>query len=111
MPPGLPAGSRLTCSAHRRAPRRPALSSADSVRVTEPLEFLIFEDNGGAYHFRIVDGDGANLAQSGGFASYDSAEQASRRVRDGAASARFDRRGGRLNPVDLAARRDRPNDD
>jgi len=84
---------------------------AGSVRVTDSLEFLIFEDNGGAYHFRIVDGGGANLAQSGGFASYDSAEQAARRVRQGAASARFDGRGGELGPVDLAARRDRRSDD
>jgi hypothetical protein len=49
-----------------------------------------------------------NLAQSGSFASYDSAEEAAWRVREGAASARFDRRGGELRPVDLAARRDRP---
>ena len=84
---------------------------ARDVHVSEPMEFLIFEDNGGAYHWRIVAGDGAILAQSGSFASYDDAEQAARRVRDGAASARFNRRGRELSPVDLATRRDRPRND
>lgn len=84
---------------------------ARDVRVPESMEFLIFEDNGGAYHWRIVAGDGATLAQSESLASYDAAEQAARRVRDGAASARFSRRGCELGAVDLATRRDRPRDD
>jgi uncharacterized protein YegP (UPF0339 family) len=84
---------------------------ARSGRVAPSMQFLIFEDNGGAYHWRILAGDGATLAQSGSFASYDSAEQAARRVRDGAASARLDRRPGNGSPVDLAARRDGPSDD
>jgi uncharacterized protein YegP (UPF0339 family) len=84
---------------------------ARDVRVPESMEFLIFEDNGGAYHWRIVAGDGATLAQSGSFASYDRAEQAARRVRDGAASARLNRRGREPGAVDLAARRGRPRDD
>ena len=75
------------------------------------LQFVIFEDNGGAYRWRILAGDGATLAQSGSFASYDRAEHAARRVRDGAASAQFDRRAGEVGPVDLAARRDRPSGD
>jgi uncharacterized protein YegP (UPF0339 family) len=78
--------------------------------VPESIRFVIFEDNGGGYHWRLVAGDGATLAQSGSFASYDSAEQAARRVRDGAASAPFDRRAGEAGPVELAARRARPSD-
>ena len=84
---------------------------ARDVRVPESLEFLIFEDNGGAYHWRIVAGDGATLAQSESSASYDAAEQAARRVRAGAALARFKRRGRALNAVDPATRRDRPGDE
>ena len=84
---------------------------ARDVRVPESMEFLIFEDNGGAYHWRIVAGDGATLAQSGSFASYQDAEQAAQRVRDGAASARFNRRGRELDAVDLATRRGRPRDE
>ena len=79
---------------------------ARRVRVAESMEFVIFADNGGAYRWRIVAGDGATLAQSGSFASSDRAEQAARRVRDGAASARF----GEVGMVDLAARRNRPSD-
>ena len=44
---------------------------ARNVRVPEPMEFLVFEDNGGAYHWRIVAGAGATLSESGSFASYD----------------------------------------
>jgi len=84
---------------------------ARSVRVQELMEFVIFEDNGGTYRWRIVAGDGTTLAESGSFASYDRAQQAAQGVRDGAASARFDRRAGELSPVDLAARRDRPSDE
>ncbi len=80
---------------------------AGGVREPESMEFVIFADNGGAYRWRIVAGDGATLAQSGSFASFHRAEQAARRVRDGAASARF----GEVGPVDLAARRDRPSDE
>jgi uncharacterized protein YegP (UPF0339 family) len=75
------------------------------------MEFLLFQDNGGAYHWTIVAGDGETLAQSGSFASYDHAEQAAHHVRDGAASARFDRSPGEVSPVDLAARRDARSDD
>lgn len=84
---------------------------ARDVRVPESMELLIFEDNGGAYHWRIVAGDGATLAQSRSFASYQDAEQAAQWVRDAAASARFKRRGRELGAGDLAARRDRPRDD
>jgi uncharacterized protein YegP (UPF0339 family) len=84
---------------------------ASDVRVPESMELLIFEDNGGAYHWRIVAGDGATLAQSESLASCDAAEQAARRVRHGAASARFNRRGRELGAVDLATCRDRPRDD
>jgi uncharacterized protein YegP (UPF0339 family) len=76
------------------------------VLVPKSMQFVMFEDNGGAYHWMLVAGDGATLAQSGSFASYDDAEQAARRVRDAAASARFDRRAGDVGPVDLADRRD-----
>ncbi len=81
---------------------------AGNVRAPESIEFVIFEDNGGVYHWRLVAGDGETLAQSGSFATYDDAEHAAGRIRDGAASARFDRRADDASPVDLAARRDRP---
>ncbi len=75
------------------------------------MEFLIFQDNGGAYHWTIVAGDGESLGQSGSFASYEDAEQAAQHVRDAAASARFERRASEATPVDLIARRDATSDD
>jgi uncharacterized protein YegP (UPF0339 family) len=49
---------------------------AREVRVADPMQFLIFEDNGGDYHWTLVARDGATLARSGSFASYDDAEHA-----------------------------------
>jgi uncharacterized protein YegP (UPF0339 family) len=59
------------------------------VSTPEPMEFLVFQDNGGEYHWRLAAGDRAILGQSGSFATYEDAEQGARRVRDGAASARL----------------------
>ena len=86
-----------------RAARQLARLEADA-NVPASMEFLIFEDNGGAYHWRVVAGDGETLAQSGGFASYEGAERAARHVREGAASARFEPRAVNAVPVDLIAR-------
>jgi uncharacterized protein YegP (UPF0339 family) len=74
------------------------------------MEFLIFEDNGGDYHWTIVAGDGSTLARSGSFASYDDAEKAAKHARDGAALALFERGGTGALPVDLIARRDAMSD-
>ncbi|MGH2884056.1 MAG: YegP family protein, partial [Solirubrobacteraceae bacterium] len=90
--------SRAASQLARQARRR---------RVEQSMQFVIFEDNGGAYHWTLIAGDGTTLAQSESFASYEDAEQAGRRVREGAALARFDRRAGVLS----AAHRDRPSDE
>jgi len=89
--------SRAAKQLARRAPQ---------VRVPASLAFLLYEDNGGDYHWTIVAGDGETVARSGGFVSYDDAEKAAKQVRDGAASARFERHAGGIGPVDLTARRD-----
>ena len=83
---------------------------APEVRVPASMEFLISEDNGGDYHWTIVAGGGATLARSGSFASYEDAERAAQHVREGAASALFERRGDGARPVDLSARRDASRD-
>jgi len=84
---------------------------AAEVHAPASMEFIIFEDNGGSYHWRIRTADGATLGQSEGFASYDDAEQSASQVRDGAASARFEQRTVKTPPVDLAARRDASSED
>jgi uncharacterized protein YegP (UPF0339 family) len=69
------------------------------------MEFLIIEDNGGGYHWTIVDSGGESLAQSARFASYDEAEHAARVVRNHAGAARLERRAADDPPVDLDVRR------
>lgn len=88
---------------------RAAGRGAREVRLPESIEFVISEDNGGDCYWTIVAGDGATLARSGSFASYDDAEKGAEHVRDGAASARFERGVG-ASPVDLTARRDATKD-
>jgi uncharacterized protein YegP (UPF0339 family) len=93
-----------TATKESPASRRVARRIADE-QPASSMAFLIFEDNGGSYHWEIVAGDGATLGQSGDFASYHDAEQAAQQVRDGAATARFDPRGSAVGPVDPAVRR------
>jgi uncharacterized protein YegP (UPF0339 family) len=97
------------------ATKRPAAvrlgRRAREMRVPGSLEFLVFEDNGGAYRWRIVAGDSATLAQSGAFASRDSAQLAAQRVQDGAGSAHFDRGAGEVRSLDRAAGRGASSDE
>ena len=51
------------------------------------MEFLIVEDNGGDYHWTLMDRDGNSLARSPSFTSYEDAEDAARVVLAGAGSA------------------------
>jgi uncharacterized protein YegP (UPF0339 family) len=71
--------------ATKGAPRGAAVTS-DSAS----MEFVIVEDNGGDYHWTLLDRDGTSLAQSCSFASYQHTEDAARVVLAGAASARLD---------------------
>jgi len=58
--------------------------------ATASLEFLIYRDNGGDYHWEIVDSSGDSLVHSTSYASQDDAEGAARYVYRGAHSARFE---------------------
>jgi len=90
-----------------RQPRTQAHARRRAADVQAPsMEFLIFEDNAGDYHWAIVAGDGATLARSGGFASYDDAKQAVEQIRHGVASARFEASPAAARPIDLVVRRD-----
>jgi uncharacterized protein YegP (UPF0339 family) len=53
------------------------------------LEFLVYEDNGGSYHWEIVQGGGESLAQSASFDSHEDAQRAARHVYERAGRARF----------------------
>jgi uncharacterized protein YegP (UPF0339 family) len=67
----------------------PADRAARKAPVAHDLEFLIYRDIGGRYHWEIEDGTGDDLVQSGGFSSQDDAIQAARSIYEGADSARF----------------------
>ena len=58
------------------------------------MEFLVVEDNGGDYHWTLIDRDGNSLARSPSFASYEHTEDAARVVLAGVGSARLERRVG-----------------
>jgi uncharacterized protein YegP (UPF0339 family) len=87
--------SRATVSG-RRAERRSAMATATKKARTNavPMEFLIDEDNGGEYHWTLLDRDGIRLARSSSFASYERTEDAARAVLTGAGAARLEPRSG-----------------
>jgi uncharacterized protein YegP (UPF0339 family) len=54
------------------------------------MEFVIYEDNGGQFHWRLVGEDGRTLAVSAGrFATSKAAHRAAADVHDGAGAARY----------------------
>jgi uncharacterized protein YegP (UPF0339 family) len=64
--------------------------AAHNAPVARDLEFLVYRDIGGRYHWEIEDGTGDSLVQSGGFSSHDDAIHAARCIYEGANSARFE---------------------
>jgi uncharacterized protein YegP (UPF0339 family) len=76
--------------AGRQVAAKQVASVAVGLSESGSMEFLVFRDNGGDYHWAIVTGDGEPLAQSGNFASHKDAERAARYVYEGAGVARFD---------------------
>jgi uncharacterized protein YegP (UPF0339 family) len=67
----------------------------------ESMEFLIVEDNGGKYHWRLLDRDGNSLARSPSYASHHDAEDAALVVLAGGGSARLDRRAATGSSLDI----------
>lgn len=61
--------------------------TAASAPSKPAMQFLVFEDNAGGYHWTIVSDSGKTLAQSTSFATHEQAKQAARTVHDGAGSA------------------------
>src|SRR5947209_11391639 len=65
------------------------------------MEFLIVKDNGGDFHWTLLDRDGYSLGRSPSFAWYEHAEAAARVVLAGAGSARLDRRAAISGSLDI----------
>ena len=74
---------------------RPAVRGARVVSESASLEFLVYQDNGGDYHWEIVGEGGKSLTQSRSFASREDAERAARCVHDGVGSARLEAHAGK----------------
>ena len=84
---------------------RKARAAPSSVPEPASMAFLIYEDNGGGYHWTIVAEGGETLVRSASFASYEAAEQAARIVHRGASRTAFQDRSTTPPSVDLLARR------
>jgi uncharacterized protein YegP (UPF0339 family) len=56
---------------------------------SQSLDFLIYGDNDGGFHWEIVAANGESLVQSSSFPSHGAAELAARRLYDGVAAAPF----------------------
>ncbi len=72
---------------------RPVAGGGGGVPEPAVLEFLVYGDNGGGYHWEIVGDSGETLAQSVSFATHDDAERAARYLYDRVGSARFEPHG------------------
>ena len=73
------------------------------------MTFVIYEDNGGRYHWTLVADGGEIIVRSRGFQSYEQAEDAARIVHRGASRASFEDRTGAPSQVDdLLVRRHSP---
>jgi uncharacterized protein YegP (UPF0339 family) len=97
--------TRSPSPAQAVTPRSKARAAGSTLPEPASMKFLVFEDNGGGYHWMILAGSGETLVRSASFATYEDAEQAARVVHAGAASASFEHLAGDAPPVDLAARR------
>lgn len=75
---------------------------ADHATNGVPSGFLVFQSNGGDYRWTIESADGTTLARSGSFTSFEDAEQAAIRVRDGAAATQVQGRTDGESPSAVA---------
>jgi uncharacterized protein YegP (UPF0339 family) len=84
---------------------RKARAAPSSLPQTASMVFLIYEDNGGGYHWTIVADGAETLVRSASFRSYEDAKGAAGIVHRGASRASFQRGSGNPPSVDLHARR------
>ena len=69
---------------------RKARAAPSSLPEPASMAFLIYEDNGGGYHWTIVADGGETLVRSASFSSYEDAKQAAGIVHRGASRAAFE---------------------
>jgi uncharacterized protein YegP (UPF0339 family) len=74
---------------------------AERASQSASMEFLVVEDNGGKYHWTLLDHEGNTLARSPRLVTYEQAEDAARVVAAGAGSARLERRVATDSSLDI----------
>jgi uncharacterized protein YegP (UPF0339 family) len=89
---------------HAAGTRTKHRAGAGAVSALPSMRFVVFEDNGGAYHWAIAAASGDRLVKSASFASYEEAKQAAEVVRAGAGSAPFENRLDDPAALELAGR-------
>jgi uncharacterized protein YegP (UPF0339 family) len=89
---------------------RKARAAPSSLPEPASMAFLIYEDNGGGYHWTIVADGGETLMRSASFRSYEDAKQAAGIVQRGASRAAFEQGSESPPSVDLHARRNAARD-
>ena len=82
-----------------------AQGRAALVAKSAALTFLVFEDNGGSYHWTLLGTDGESHAHSRPYATHEEAADAARVVRDRSGTARLKTGRAPDLPTDLVARR------
>jgi len=81
---------------------RDARATPSSLPDPPSMAFLVYEDNGGDYHWTIVADGGETLVRSASFESYEDAKQAAGIVYRGASRASFEQGSG--NPPSVVTR-------
>jgi uncharacterized protein YegP (UPF0339 family) len=76
--------TRATQVTRAMSAMRKARAAPSSSPEPESMTFLIYKDNVGGYHWRIVADGGETLVRSASFGSYEDAKQAARIVHRGA---------------------------
>ena len=89
-------------TAPRRSRAAQLASRAADANVPASMELLVFEENGGAFHWAIVAATGDHLVPSATFVCYEEAKQVARVVRSGAVTAPFENR--KADPAPLETR-------
>jgi len=76
--------------AHAVSALRAARAAPDSSGESASMAFLVYEDNGGTFHWTIVADSDEVLARSPGFGSREEAERAASLIHHGVLRASFD---------------------
>ena len=79
----------MATATKKRVTTRPVTNGAPGRFELAPLEFVVYQDNGGDYHWEIVSESGHRLARSKIFTSQDDAQRGARYACDAVGTVRL----------------------